>query len=284
MTLRRWIPKIHIHPILMVFIGISILTGTFLELSIILCIVLIHELGHYLAARFFKWRIRKIMLWVFGGVMDTDEHGNRPIWQEMIVTVAGPIQHLFIYIFLFFAFQAELLSPYVLEMIFVYNTVILLFNLLPIWPLDGGKLLLLFLSMGLPYKKAYNHTILFSIIGSGILVCLQFFPFTLSSFLIMIFLFMENRKEWKQRHFVFIRFLLNRYEGMTQVNKVQPIYVSGKDKLMDVFSHFKRDKKHSIYIQHNQSRRVSVDETECLRSYFYEKQFNEPIGKVFQGS
>jgi stage IV sporulation protein FB len=268
----------------MVFIGISFLTGTFLELSVILAIVLVHELGHYIAARSFKWRIRRIMLWVFGGVMDTDEHGNRPIWQEVIVTVAGPIQHLFIYLIIFFTAQTEWLSPYILETILYYNTAILVFNLLPIWPLDGGKLLLLFLSMKFPYKKAYNNTILFSLIGSGLFVCFQFFPFTLSSFLIMIFLFMENRKEWKHRHYVFMRFLLNRYEGITQVKKVQPIYVSGKDKLMDVFSLFKRDKKHSIYIQYNENSRLSVDETECLRSYFYDKQLNTPVGEVFHGS
>src|SRR5699024_11983500 len=62
--------------------------------SDLLSIVLFHELGHYGAAKFFKWRIKGIMLWIFGGVMDTDEHGNKPFHEDIIVTVAGPLQHL----------------------------------------------------------------------------------------------------------------------------------------------------------------------------------------------
>lgn len=284
MTFHSLLPVIRIHPILMIFIGISFLTGMFLELSIILFLVLVHELGHYLAAKSFKWRIHHIMLWVFGGVMETDEHGNRPIWQEMIVTLAGPVQHLFIYGLIFMLQQADVFSPYIMDTMLYYNTIILIFNLLPIWPLDGGKMLLLLFSAMLPYKKAYNYTIIFSMIVSAFLVCLQFFPFTLTSFLIMLFLFVENRKEWKQRYYVFIRFLLNRFEGMSHIKKMQPIYISHTNTLMDVFSLFKRDRRHSIYIQFHNNRRISVDENECLRSYFYDKQLDKPIGEVFQGS
>src|SRR5699024_12020095 len=94
MTTSRILPPIHIHPILIIFIIISFVTGTFLQLFIILSIVLFHELGHYGAAKFFKWRIKGIMLWIFGGVMDTDEHGNKPFHEDIIVTIAGPLQHL----------------------------------------------------------------------------------------------------------------------------------------------------------------------------------------------
>lgn len=284
MTFLRWLPTVHIHPILLIFIGISFVTGMFLELSIILFIVLVHECGHYTAAKIFNWRINHIMLWVFGGVMDTDEHGNRPIWQEVTVTLAGPVQHLFIYGLIYLFMQLDMVSPHILEIAFYYNTVILIFNLLPIWPLDGGKLLLLLLSVILPYKKAYNDSIIFSMVTSGLLLLFQFFPFTLSSFFIMLFLFMENRKEWEQRYFVFIRFLLNRYEGMSHIKKMQPLYISQHHTLMDVFSLFKRDRRHSVYIQLNENRRISVDESECLRSYFYDKQLDKPVGEVFQGN
>ena len=85
---------------LIVFI-ISFMTGTFMELSIILLIVLIHELGHYAMSQVFKWRVESIMLWVFGGVMRTDEHGNSTIFEEALVTIAGPFQHVTIYIVLY---------------------------------------------------------------------------------------------------------------------------------------------------------------------------------------
>src|SRR5699024_1387676 len=97
MNLRKYIPPVQIHPILIIFIIISFVTGTFVELTIILAIVLFYELGHFMMATFFNWRIKSVMLWVFGGVMDTEEHGNKPLHEEALVIIAGPFQHLVIY-------------------------------------------------------------------------------------------------------------------------------------------------------------------------------------------
>ncbi|MFD1850152.1 site-2 protease family protein [Oceanobacillus bengalensis] len=281
--LLKYLPSIHIHPILIVFIFISYITGTFVELIVILLIVLIHEIGHYAMATYLKWRIRSIVLWVFGGVLDTDEHGNRPIREEILVTVAGPIQHVFIYVFLFLLSSIQLLPTSIVELALYYNTIILLFNLLPVWPLDGGKLLFLFVSRNLPYKKAYHFIILFSIVVSIILLIVQFFvlPFTLSAFLIMIFLLSENRKEWKQRYYVFIRFLLKRYEGSTTFQNVYPITVPYESTLMDVFSRFRREMKHPIYIENSKAPRTMIDENDCLHHFFHENQHNQTIGDVF---
>lgn len=275
-------PPIHIHPILMVFIGIAFVTGTFMELAIILAIVLIHELGHYLAAMFFKWRVRGIMLWVFGGVMDTDEHGTRPVYEEMIVTAAGPLQHVVIYGAVLLLSDSGFVPASVLSLIIYYNTAILIFNLLPVWPLDGGKLLFLCLSSFLPYQRAYHTAIMASIVISLVLLAAQFmfWPFTLSAFLLMIFLVMENRSEWKHRYFVFIRFLLNRYEGNANVRGVKPIVVPAKASLMQVFAQFQREKRHPIYITFPDSERQSIDENDCLRSYFHDKAYSKTVGEL----
>src|SRR5690625_342996 len=132
-----------------------------MELSIILSIVFVHELGHYTMAKIFKWRIQSITLWVFGGVMDTEEHGSRSMFEELLVILAGPFQHLLIFFIVHF-FLANILPLPVIELILFYNTMILFFNLLPIWPLDGGKLLFILLSYLLPFQRAYHYTIIFS--------------------------------------------------------------------------------------------------------------------------
>lgn len=282
MTFRKYIPPIHVHPILIVFIFISFITGTFMEMTIIISIVLFHEFGHYAMAHFFKWRIQSIMLWVFGGVMNTEEHGNKPIYEEALVTIAGPFQHLIIYIGLYFLSIGNVLPVSVLELIFYYNTAIFIFNLLPIWPLDGGKLLFICLTALLPYRKSYHSIIIFSMVASLLFLLVQFLflPFTLSTFLLMTFLFMENRTEWKHRYYVFIRFLLKRYEGNAPVKGVHPILVPHQYLLMDVFMQFRRERKHSIYITYPNNRRKSVDESDCLRSYFYDKKYNKTIGEI----
>src|SRR5690625_6027208 len=98
MTIRKFIPPIHVHPLLMIFMIISFLTGTFMELAIILAIVLFHELGHFLFERLFHLRIHSIMLWIFVGVMKTEEHGNIPIHEDDLVTISDPMLHVIIYV------------------------------------------------------------------------------------------------------------------------------------------------------------------------------------------
>ncbi len=257
-----------------------------MELTIILFIVLFHELGHYLVARLFDWRIKQIMLWVFGGVMETDEHGTRPIREEVLVTIAGPMQNVVIYMILYVLSNLNLVPASIIELAWYYNTAIIMFNLLPIWPLDGGKLLFLFLASYLPYKKAYHTTIISSMIITVLLLLLQliFFPFTLSTFLLMIFLFSENRSDWKQRYYVFIRFLLKRYEGNAVVKIVQPIHVSNNHVLMDVFEQFRQEKKHPVYVSFPERKRITMDENECLRSYFHDLQYDKTIGEILNQS
>ena len=74
--------------------ALAIMTAHFFELTMFLMIVLIHELGHAFAASFYSWRIKRISLLPFGGVAEMDEHGNRPLKEEAIVTLAGPLQHV----------------------------------------------------------------------------------------------------------------------------------------------------------------------------------------------
>lgn len=277
-------PPIHIHPVFILFIFISILTGTFMEISIIFIIVFIHEMGHYFMARVYKWRIRKIMLWVFGGVMETEEHGTRPIKEDLFVTIAGPFQHVIIYVLLIGLMEAGFLNEAVYNTAFTYNTVILLFNLLPIWPLDGGKLLFFLLSMKFPFRKAHNTVIILSIILSIVFIIGHVFlyQFTLSFTCIMLFLFIENRLEWKRRFYVFMRFLLGRYEGNNSIRNLESIYLPGHLTLMEVFSRFKREKKHTIIVKTSTENINRIDEADCLHAYFHEKQYYQPIHDIFK--
>lgn len=253
-----------------------------MELTIILSIVFIHECGHYVMARIFRWRIESIMLWVFGGVMNTEEHGNKGLREEALVTIAGPVQHLFIYFGIYLLALEGSVPLSIIELILSYNTAILFFNLLPIWPLDGGKLLFLGLSALFPYRKAYHAIIIFSMVASLTFIIVQsiFFPFTLSTFFLMAFLFLENRTEWRQRFYVFVRFLLNRYEDHTPIKGVQPIVVPHQSTLMHIFSYFKREKKHPVYVTFPNKGRKTIDENDCLRSYFYDKHYDKTIGEI----
>lgn len=146
--------KIHIHPLFWGIFVIGILTATVKQLFLLFIIVIIHELGHAVAAQCFSWRIRRIMLLPFGGVAEVDEHGNRPFREEFIVTISGPLQHLWMFGAAFLLMKINVLSFETYEQFMFQCTVIFLFNLLPIWPLDGGKLLFLICSRSLPFFRS----------------------------------------------------------------------------------------------------------------------------------
>lgn len=245
-------------------------------------IVFFHELGHYMMAVSFGWRIKNITLWVFGGVMDTDEHGNRPLYEEALVSIAGPLQHVLIFLFLTIVAPFDVVPQSITELIIYYNSAILLFNLLPVWPLDGGKLLFTLLSAVTPYKKAHTAMILISIMVS---ICILFvflfiMPFTLSSIFIFLFILLENRTEWKQRYYVFLRFLSTRFYGKNYATKINPIEVMHNASLFEVFSLFIRERKHVIYITYPGNKRESIHEIDCLRSYFQKKHYNITVGEI----
>src|SRR5690625_467395 len=139
MIVRSFFNYLKIHPLLMIFSFIALLTGTFVDLFIIMLIVLLHEFGHYVAANHYKWRIQSIDLWVFGGVMKTDEYGSKSIREELIVTLAGPFQHIIIYLIIAILSFQPILPHSIVYLIFYYNSIIFIFTFLPICPLVGEK-------------------------------------------------------------------------------------------------------------------------------------------------
>ncbi|RSK29394.1 stage IV sporulation protein FB [Bacillus sp. HMF5848] len=275
--------KITIHPLLWVTVGIAIVTAHFIELIILLGIVFIHEMGHALMAHFFSWRIRKIQLLPFGGVAEFDEHGNRSAKEEFLVTIAGPIQHVWIAALAFLLSVGNVIPDYLYETIMLHNAAILLFNLLPILPLDGGKLIFLMFSQHLEFLKAHYWSIVSSCMFALLFLIIMLFtqPMNINIWLIFIFLAISLRLEWKQRQYVYVRFLLERYYGkQIEFKKLSPLIVHEDEMIYEVIQRFKRGYKHPIIILRNQQKQEPLDENELLHAYFTEKRTNEPIGNL----
>src|SRR5690625_6091677 len=100
-----------------------------------LSIVFIHEMGHFFAAVIFKWRIEKVIFWVFGGVMISSDYGVRKIKEDIIVTLAGRLQHVFIFFVLEELLSFQIVTVYVVEMGIVYNKFVFRCSLLPVFTL-----------------------------------------------------------------------------------------------------------------------------------------------------
>ncbi len=264
-------------------IGLAILTADFWELLILFVIVLVHELGHSIAATFYSWRIKQILILPFGGVAEMEEHGNRPLKEELVVTLAGPLQHVWLTGAGFLLYKMSVFSLATWELFFTFNLMIFLVNLLPIWPLDGGRLMSILFSKFTPYATSHERMLQcsFFFLSLFFLVYLWIDPLHLNMWIISIFLFYSLYTEWKQRHFVFMRFLLERYYGKSSsFSNITPIVVDEKEKIHHVLQRFKRDSKHNIIIMKGDKKQSPLDENELLHAYFKEKLTTIDIGDI----
>jgi stage IV sporulation protein FB len=275
--------KIHIHPLFWIVMGIAVVTARFHELMTLLLIIFIHEMGHALMAHFFSWRIKKISILPFGGVAEMDEHGNRPLKEEFLVIAAGPLQHIWLSIFMYVLWTIEIISTSYFSMFMEFNMMILFFNLLPIWPLDGGKLLHLILSRYKPYLQASRFSVVSSFIFLVMfhLISLLLSPFNLNIWVVVIYLYVSLWFEWKQIRFVFMRFLLERYYGKKNVIKgLKPIVVDSNDFLFEVLEQFQRGSKHPLVVIDEGKELGKLDENELLHAYFSEKMVSARIKDI----
>ncbi|MFC7440841.1 site-2 protease family protein [Laceyella putida] len=205
-----------IHPLFWLVIGSGVWTGYFIELFTLFVVVLVHELGHLAAAQAVGWRIRSLELLPFGGVLHVDEWGTVPARDEVVVALAGPFQHLFMILFSLLFYRIGYWSEHWTVYFIQANCMIACFNLLPIYPLDGGKVLQAVMSYFFPYRLCISFTLIFSMVLSCfLLVCAFLLPETgiwLHLAGIALFLLFSNVMAWRQKNFQYIRFLLSRSE------------------------------------------------------------------------
>lgn len=178
-TVRGIDVKLHItFPLILIFAALQfglvsgLASGALfgvVAISILFALVTLHELGHSFAAQYYGVPVKQIVLSPIGGVAQLREMPDKPI-QELVIAAAGPAVNFAVaLVMLAFipilnvtisnpltvltgqnGFGLEALFSYV----FVYNIFLALFNLIPAFPMDGGRILRALMAMRMDYVKA----------------------------------------------------------------------------------------------------------------------------------
>ena len=130
--------------------------GVFSAVGLFVCVVL-HELGHSLVARHFGFGTESITLWFLGGVSALDEIPEN--WrQEFLVAIAGPLVSIVLGVICFALLGVIPITLDAVRFIVAYlgllNFVLAIFNLLPGFPMDGGRILRALLARNHSHTRA----------------------------------------------------------------------------------------------------------------------------------
>ena len=190
------------------------LFGATLIVALFACVVL-HELGHSLMARRFGIETREILLLPLGGVAQLNKNPEQPR-HELLIALAGPLVNVVIVLLLviigltpqvnLFTYLldgrglseilgTELSLNNLLLWLLSANMSLVLFNLIPAFPLDGGRVLRALLAMGLGFPRA---TRIAAAIGQLVAIGLGIFGLFSGNFLLVlvaIFIFVGATQE-----------------------------------------------------------------------------------------
>lgn len=271
---------------------LSIAAGRFAELVTLFALVFVHELGHVAAARSFGWTIREVKLLPFGGVAETEEAGGMPTKEEALVALAGPLQNVWMAAVAWTIGKMGLWDPNWTNDLVQANLIIIAFNMIPISPLDGGKLLQCLLGRIMPYYKAMSYGLRISIIFSTLLTSSAFVTvlwpgegIQLNVLAVGLFLLATNWMQRKHMAFLFIRFLVNRdrlaSKRMEANMDASPLIVRPEAPISAILRHMLRDKIHLIYVTTRRGELLGVlPESALLNGFFVSANPNRPVAEL----
>ncbi len=155
--------KVFVHVTFVLAGIVMISTGYALYFVVFAGSLIIHEIGHLIAASFLEIEITEIEVWAFGAVAKFDGIWQIEPWPEAIIAISGPLQSAFLAslgFLTYFSYTSSLFGVHtfsqlpLLEFLIRINLGLLAVNLLPCLPLDGGRFFRAQLSLKVGYKNA----------------------------------------------------------------------------------------------------------------------------------
>lgn len=272
----------------------SVMTGYFAELFTLFLIVLVHEIGHVVVARGFDIRVREVKLLPFGGVAEIEDAGSIPAGQDALIAIAGPLQNVWMGLAAWGCGQLGWWDQEWAAYVWQANLMIGLFNLLPIYPLDGGKLLQAAFSYGFNYYSMMKWTSRISIVLStlmiGFAISTAFWPnngIQLNLLVVGLFLWLTNWTYYRNIPYLFVRFLMHRdrvaVRTIARGSLARPIIVNIKQPIIGVVRLLWREQYHLIYLMELEGRIVKVvPEKEVVDRFLIERDPNRAVIELFR--
>lgn len=142
--------KIKVNLQIFIFAIIFYFTKQIKIYTILMTFAFIHEIGHLIAGVLLGLKVKSINIMPFGISINFEDYSNKYIIKKIIIAIAGPLVNLAIVILGMYNNWEE-------DIIYA-NALIGMFNLIPLYPLDGGRILKYIIQLATDSKEAETMT------------------------------------------------------------------------------------------------------------------------------
>ena len=275
--------RIRLHPFFLTTLVISLWFGYISEWLIAFVVVILHEIGHYVAARLVGWEIIELHLLPFGGELVAQQNKLSTSREECFVACAGPFVNLLLilgaYILNFVGILPDSVCLYFVKV----NAWLACFNLIPVLPLDGGKILLALIASRASYHSA-QHIVIHSSILIGFIMMvysisqLTFTGIRFDLFMVSVFIIYVNIASLRWMPLFMTRYFLQKlrwYDALSQeevdglLAKSKHVTLSQQVNAEKALQQTVRGKmNHFFLINHEKKVVAAVSERELLCHFF----------------
>jgi len=174
MQLRIKRTQLHIDWLMLLFPIIAAALGQKRQTMLLFLSLTAHEAAHFLAAHAMKVSFHSLRLTPFGGMSQIENPYSISALQLSIVSAAGPVADLLLILLTASLAYWHYIDFHIAKELIHINTLLMLFNLLPALPLDGGRILYALLSPIITRRRAMQTGILLGRVLAGMLIVFAF--------------------------------------------------------------------------------------------------------------
>ncbi len=200
----------YVHIAIVPLVLLAVVTKSLAAFGITYSVVLIHELFHLFAALFLRIPVQSVILMPFGMTLRLSVGMIKQPYKEILVALAGPLANCFMIVAFFLFIPADNLNG---QLFLIANVAVLSLNLLPVPPLDGGRVLRTFilrkagLWTAVKFMRRLSYCIL-GTLGGAAVVLLILTRGNMSLVMICAFLLYNMTDEKRCSELLYMRSLL----------------------------------------------------------------------------
>jgi len=246
--------KIKLNPLFFIVFILMALLGYLTEYVLILISIILHELGHIGISLLFGWQVHGITILPAGLKASVTESGCSKI-KNILIYLSGPCVNVCIILAGIFLWNINFCDRKITETIILSNIYLLIFNMLPVLPMDGGKALREFLSC---FFGLYRADAVIKKVSLFIVMLIMFFglfqfienPRNFTLIAVGTYLLYVMKTEKTEAALMSMRNILYRHKRLQKkgIYPLRSLAVLKQTKLGEVFKNIDYDCFHLIHV------------------------------------